>query len=413
MTARPNLKVDIDRLWSSLMEMAEIGATAGGGCNRQALTPEDARGRALFKLWCETAGCKVAVDGLGSMFAHRPGKEDLPPVLIGSHLDTQPTGGKFDGVLGVLAALEVMRVLQETGLQTRRPIEIVNWTNEEGCRFAPAMLASAVFAGALPSERAFEAKDAGGARFADELRKMGLDHSAPVGGREIAAYVELHIEQGPVLEAEGFDIGFVVAGQGMRWYDVVYRGFGSHAGSTPMPARRDAMAGAARLVLEAQRIGKKYGPAGVATVGEMQVGPNSRNIIPGETRFSIDIRHPDAETLAAMDAEIRASFARCRDAERLDGELVDVAFNPPVPFDAAILDIIRKQTAVLGLKGRDIVSGAGHDAFHLAKICPAAMIFTPCKDGISHNEAEDISREWAEAGANVLLRAAIELAHRV
>ena len=412
-TTRPNLRIDLDRLWSSLMEMAEIGATPGGGCNRQALTSEDARGRALFKRWCEAAGCTVTVDGLGSMFARRAGTEDLAPVLIGSHLDTQPTGGRFDGVLGVLGALEVMRVLEESGLRTRRPIELVNWTNEEGCRFAPAMLASAVFAGVLPPARALDARDAQGARFGDELVKMDLECSAPIGGREIAAYVELHIEQGPILEAEGFDVGFVAVGQGHRWYDVTYRGFGSHAGSTPMPTRRDAMAGAARLVLELQAIGRRHGPAGMATVGEMHVAPNSRNIIPGEVRFTIDIRHPDHDTLEAMDAEVRAAFARCRDAERLEGELSDVSYNPPVPFDAGILDIIRRQATSLGLKGRDIVSGAGHDAFHLARICPTAMIFTPCKDGISHHESEDISREWAEAGTNVLLRTAIELADRV
>ncbi len=413
MTARPNLRIDIDRLWSSLMDMAEIGGTPAGGCNRQALTAEDARGRALFKRWCEEAGCAVVVDRLGSMFARRAGTDDhLPPVMIGSHLDTQPTGGKFDGVLGVLAGLEVMRTLHASGLRTRRPIELVNWTNEEGCRFAPAMLASAVFAGALPEARALDARDATGARFGDELQKMALDCDAAVGGREVAAFVELHIEQGPILEAEGFDIGFVAVGQGHRWYDAIYRGFGSHAGSTPMAGRRDAMAGAARLILEVQRIGRDHGPAGVATAGELRVSPNSRNIIPGEVRVTIDIRHPDHATLEAMDADVRAAFAACRDAERLDGELIDVSYNPPVPFDGGILDVIRRQTAALGLKGRDIVSGAGHDAFHMAKVCPTAMIFTPCKDGISHNEAEDITKEWAQGGADVLLRVAVELADR-
>lgn len=260
MSKLPNLRINSDRLWASLMEMAKIGGTPAGGCNRQALTAEDAEGRALFKRWCEQAGCTVAVDRLGSMFARRAGTEDLPPVLIGSHLDTQPTGGKFDGVLGVLAGLEVMRALQESGVQTRRPIELVNWTNEEGCRFAPAMLASAVFAGALSEEKALATLDGAGLRLGDELARMNLDATAPVGGRKIAAFVELHIEQGPILEAEGFDIGFVAVGQGHRWYDVVYTGFGSHAGSTPMPRRRDAMAGAARLVLELQNIGRAMGP---------------------------------------------------------------------------------------------------------------------------------------------------------
>ena len=414
MAAIPNLRINSDRLWASLMEMAEIGGTPAGGCNRQALTADDARGRALFKRWCEAAGCTVSVDRLGSMFARRAGTDDsLAPVMIGSHLDTQPTGGKFDGVLGVLAGLEVMRALQESGVRTRRPIELVNWTNEEGCRFAPAMLASGVFAGALAEEKALNATDASGARFGDELRKMGLDCAGAVGGREVAAFVELHIEQGPILEAEGFDIGFVAVGQGHRWYDVVYTGFGSHAGSTPMPARRDAMAGAARLVLALQEIARRHGPAGVATVGEMRVTPNSRNIIPGEVRFTIDIRHPDGPTLEAMDGEVREAFARCRDAERIEGSLTDVSYNPPVPFDERVLSVIRAKTAALGLKGRDIVSGAGHDSFHMATICPTAMIFTPCVDGVSHHESEDITREWAQGGADVLLQTAIELADRL
>jgi beta-ureidopropionase / N-carbamoyl-L-amino-acid hydrolase len=408
----PNLRINSDRLWASLMDMARIGGTPAGGCNRQALTREDAEGRALFKRWCEHAGCTVTVDRLGSMFARRAGTEDLPPVLIGSHLDTQPTGGRFDGVLGVLAGLEVLRTLQDSGVRTRRPIELVNWTNEEGCRFAPAMLASAVFAGALSEEKALATVDSAGLRFGDELRKMNLDCAAPVGGREIAAFVELHIEQGPILEAEGFDIGFVAVGQGHRWYDVVYTGFGSHAGSTPMPSRRDAMVGAARLLLQIQEIGRAHGPAGVATVGEMHVSPNSRNIIPAEVRFTIDIRHPDGPTLEAMDSEVRAAFAACRDAERLEGTLTDVSYNPPIPFDEDILSIIRAKTATLGLTGRDIVSGAGHDSFHMAKLCPTAMIFTPCTDGISHNEAEHITQAWAQAGADVLLQTAVELADR-
>ncbi|MDE2362405.1 MAG: Zn-dependent hydrolase [Hyphomicrobiales bacterium] len=413
MPSIPNLRINSDRLWDSLMEMAEIGGTPAGGCNRQALTPEDARGRALFKRWCEEAGCVVSVDELGSMFARRAGTDEhLPPVMIGSHLDTQPTGGKFDGVLGVLAALEVMRVLKESGVRTRRPIELVNWTNEEGCRFAPAMLASGVFAGALTVEKALAATDSAGKKFGDELKAMGLDCSAPVGGRKVAAFVELHIEQGPILEAEGFDIGFVAVGQGHRWYDVIYTGFGSHAGSTPMPARRDAMAGAVAMIARVHAIGRAHGPAGVATVGEMQVAPNSRNIIPAEVRFTIDIRHPDGPTLDRMDAEVRAAFAACRDAARLEGGLVDVSFNPPVPFDPGVLDVIRAETQALGLRGRDIVSGAGHDSFHMAKVCPTAMIFVPCKDGISHNEAEDITREWAQGGADVLLQTALELADR-
>ena len=407
-----NLRIDSDRLWHSLMEMAKIGGTPRGGCNRQALTGEDAEGRALFTRWCEAAGCTVTVDRLGSMFARREGLEDLPPILIGSHLDTQPTGGKFDGVLGVLAGLEVIRCLNETGIRTRRPIEIVNWTNEEGCRFAPAMLASAVFAGIHDEKAALDTRDAAGLRLGDELAKMGQACAAPVGGREIAAYLELHIEQGPILEAEGFDIGFVTGGQGLYWFDAIFRGFESHAGPTPMPRRRDALLGAARFIERINEIGLAFPPLAVSTVGEMHVLPNSRNVIPGEVKLTVDIRHPDAAILARMAERVRQAFDETLRIAKLEGELVEILHSPAVPFESSILDIIREETAALGLTGRDIVSGAGHDAVHLAKVIPSAMIFTPCHDGISHNEAENIQPGWASAGANVLLRTALKLADR-
>ncbi|OYU48884.1 MAG: Zn-dependent hydrolase [Rhizobiales bacterium PAR1] len=412
MIQRHNLRINGARLWDSLMEMAKIGGTPKGGCNRQALTGEDAIGRALFRTWCEKEGCTLKVDRLGTMFARREGMEDLPPILIGSHLDTQPTGGKFDGVLGVLAGLELIRCLNEAGIRTRRPIEIVNWTNEEGCRFAPAMLASAVFAGLLDEKIALDTRDAAGFRLGDELDKHGQNGDEPVGGRKIGAYLELHIEQGPILEAGGYDIGFVTSGQGLRWYDAIFRGFESHAGPTPMPVRRDALLGAAHFIQKINEIGLAFPPSAVSTVGEMQVMPNSRNVIPGEVKLSVDIRHPEAETLAAMDAKVRQAFAETLVASRLEGELMDISHSPAVPFDKDILGIIRAETAALGFTGRDIVSGAGHDAVHIAKIVPSAMIFTPCKDGVSHNEAEDILPEWAEAGANVLLRTALTLANR-
>lgn len=412
MQSSHNLRINADRLWASLMEMAKIGGTPKGGCNRQALTAEDAEGRALFARWCAASGCTMRVDRLGSMFARREGTEDLPPILIGSHLDTQPTGGKFDGVLGVLAGLELIRTLNETGIRTRRPIEIVNWTNEEGCRFAPAMLASAVHAGLITEAAALDTRDATGARLGDELVRHGQNGETPVGGRKIEAYLELHIEQGPILEAGGFDIGFVTSGQGLRWYDAIFRGFESHAGPTPMPNRRDALLGAARFIQQINEIGLAFAPDAVSTVGEMTVMPNSRNVIPGEVKLSVDIRHPEAATLAAMDARVRAAFADTLAASRLDGELIDISHSPSVPFDQGILDIIHAESAALGFTGRNIVSGAGHDAVHIAKVAPAAMIFTPCKDGISHNEAEDILPEWATAGANVLLRTALVLADR-
>lgn len=413
MQSTHNLRINGERLWRSLINMARIGGTARGGCNRQALTGEDREGRALFKQWCEEAGLTVRVDKLGSMFARMEGRESLPPVLIGSHLDTQPTGGKFDGVLGVLAGLEIARCLHEAGLKPRRPIEIVNWTNEEGCRFTPVMLGSAVFAGVVPLERALAARDAQGLLLADELARMDLDCVEPMGSRPIAAYLELHIEQGPILEDEGYDLGFVTGGQGHRWFDINLRGFERHAGTTPMPVRRDALAGAAFLIGEAKRIGEQYAPDGVATVGCVDVRPNSRNVIPGEVFMTLDLRHPNGQSLADMNAAFMQSLESANGAYGLEGDIKCVSECAPVFFDARVLDAVRRASATLGLRGRDIISGAGHDAFHMASLAPTAMIFTPCCGGISHNESEDISPEWARNGANALLLAAIEIAETI
>lgn len=410
MSHQYNLRINGERLWTSLCEMALVGGTPRGGCNRQALTGEDREGRMLFKGWCESTGMRVNVDKLGSMFARLEGREDLPPILIGSHLDTQPTGGRFDGVLGVLAGLEIARCLREAGYVPRRPIEIVNWTSEEGCRFTPVMMGSAVFAGVVPLDRALAARDAQGASVADELAKMDLPCDAPIGDRPIAAYLELHIEQGPILEDEGCDIGFVTGGQGHRWYDIHFTGFERHAGTTPMPVRHDALVGAADLIKEVNNIGLQFGPFGVATVGFIQAKPNSRNVIPGEVMMSVDLRHPDGNCLAAMHVSLVAALEALQQRFGLDGTLKCVSEHQPIIFDARINDVVRRISGELGLRGRDIVSGAGHDAFHMARITPSAMIFTPCRGGISHNESEDISQEWAANGANVLLRTALELA---
>ncbi len=410
MPPNQNLRINDERLWSSLTEMAQIGRTVRGGCNRQALTAEDREGRLLFKRWCENVGMRVNVDKLGSMFARLEGREDLPPILIGSHLDTQPTGGKFDGVLGVLAALEIARCLREADYVPRRPIEIVNWTNEEGCRFTPVMMGSAVFAGVVPLEKALAARDAQGAVLVDELAKMDLTCDAPIGGRPIAAYLELHIEQGPILEDDGCDIGFVTGGQGHKWYDIELTGFERHAGTTPMPVRRDALVGAADLINVVRSIGIAFAPSGVATVGFIQASPNSRNVIPGEVIMSVDLRHPDGNCLGAMHDSLVVALESVQQRYGLDGKLNCVSEHQPIMFDARINSIVRRISAELGLRGRDIVSGAGHDAFHMARVAPTAMIFTPCRGGISHNESEDISPEWAGRGANVLLRTALELA---
>jgi len=411
MTDRPNLRIDGPRLWDSLMQMAAIGATPKGGCNRLTLTDLDRQARDLFAGWCEAAGCTVGVDAMGNMFARRPGSDpSLPPVLMGSHLDTQPTGGKFDGPLGVLGALEVVRTLNDLGIRTRHPVEVVNWTNEEGSRFAPAMLSSGVFAGIYDRDWAFALTDDDGLTLGGELQRIGYQGPEAVGGRPVRAYFELHIEQGPILEDEGCDVGVVTHGQGQCWYEITLTGFESHAGSTPMPRRRDALLGAARIVEAVNRIALAHPPLAMATVGLIRSEPNSRNVIPGHVFMTAEIRHPDAATLAAMDGELRDAVATAAQKGGLEVALKQIFDSPPVPFDAACVAAVRGAAERLGYRHRDIVAGAGHDACNMARIAPAAMIFTPCVDGISHNEAESISPAWATAGTDVLLQAVVETA---
>lgn len=401
------LKVNGQRLWDSLMEMAQIGATAKGGVCRLALTDLDKQGRDLFVRWCSAAGCTIKIDRMGNVFARRAGRDDsLAPVITGSHADSQPTGGKFDGIYGVLGGLEVLRTLNDHGVQTDRPLEVAIWTNEEGSRFAPAMVASGVFAGVFTLEYGLSRADVDGKTMGEELARIGYAGTEPVGGRPIHAAFELHIEQGPILEAEGKTIGVVHAAQGQRWYEVVYTGQESHAGPTPMPRRRDALLGAAKVIDRVNRIGHAHAPYACATVGMLQVHPNSRNVIPGRVFFTIDIRHPDDAVLAQMDAEVRAAVAECATEARVEvTKLEQIFYYAPVPFDQACVDSVRAAAQRFGYSHRDIVSGAGHDACYLAKVAPTAMVFVPCIGGISHNEIEDARPEWIEAGANVLLHA--------
>ncbi|WP_406855846.1 Zn-dependent hydrolase [Alsobacter sp. KACC 23698] len=409
-----NVRIDGARLWDSLMEMAQIGATPKGGCKRLTLTDLDKQGRELFTRWCEEAGCTVSVDRMGNMFARRPGVDDsLPPVMLGSHLDTQPTGGKFDGVLGVLGALEVVRTLKDLNIRTKHPIEVANWTNEEGSRFAPAMVSSGVFAGEYTEEFAYSRVDAEGKTLGDELRRIGFQGDLPVGGRPIHAFFELHIEQGPILEDENLDIGVVTHGQGQRWYEITLTGFESHAGSTPMPVRKDALLGAARVVELVNRIGLANAPNAVATVGMLNPYPNSRNVIPGQVWMTIDFRCPDDAVLAGMDKALHEGVAAICAAIGLEQETKQIFYYPPVAFEESCVKAVRDAAAKLGYTHRNIVSGAGHDACYIARVAPTAMIFTPCVDGISHNETEDIKPEWATAGANVLLQAALSKAEIV
>jgi N-carbamoyl-L-amino-acid hydrolase len=405
-----NLQIDGGRLWDSLMEMAAIGATPKGGVCRLTLTDLDKQSRDLFIAWCESAGCTVAVDAIGNIFARRPGRDDtLPPVVTGSHLDSQPTGGKFDGAYGVLAGLELIRTLNDAAVETDAPVEVVVWTNEEGSRFPPAMMGSGVFAGKFTLEEAYATTDVDGKRVDEELERIGYKGDG-CGDRPIGAYFEAHIEQGPVLEAEEKTIGVVTGAQGQRWYEVTYTGMEAHAGPTPMARRRDALVGAARLVQAVNRIGHEFQPDACATVGMMQVHPNSRNVIPGRVFSTIDFRHPDDDRLAAMDETLRREAAEIASACDLDLEIEQILYFPPSPFDEKCVAAVRTAADRAGHPHRDIVSGAGHDAVYMATVAPSGMIFVPCEDGISHNEIENATPDDLAAGCQVLLHAVLETA---
>lgn len=404
--------IDGARLWASLMEMARIGATEKGGCCRLALSDLDREGRDLFCRWAAEAGCAIRVDSMGNIFARRPGADPArPPVATGSHLDTQPTGGKFDGVYGVLAGLEVVRALNDAGVETEAPVEVVVWTNEEGARFAPSMIGSGVFAGVFDQAKAYATRDLDGLTLGDELARIGYKGAEPCGDHPVGAFFEAHIEQGPILEAEDRTIGVVEGGQGMNWYDVEITGAESHAGTTPMNRRRDAYLAAARVADRLAAIAVDQGPAAVATVGQVQVFPNSRNTVPGRVAFSVDLRHPEAEALAAMEAAMHAAVAEtCAAGGGLDHRIERISAEAPVRFDPACVAAVETAAEALGLRHRRMVSGAGHDACFLADVAPTGMIFVPCEDGISHNEVENASAEDLAAGARVLLAAMLDRA---
>ena len=409
-----NLKTNASRLWDSLMEMAKIGPGIAGGNNRQTLTDEDSEGRHLFQRWCEEAGCTMGVDTMGNMFATRPGTDpDALPVYVGSHLDTQPTGGKYDGVLGVLSGLEIVRTLNDLGITTKHPIVVTNWTNEEGTRFAPPMLSSGVFAGLHTQDWAYDREDAAGLKFGDELKRIGWVGEEEVGAREMHAFFELHIEQGPILEAEGKDIGVVTHGQGLNWLQVTLTGKEQHTGSTPMAMRRNAGLGMAKVTQLAHEIAMSHQPDALGAVGQCDVYPNSRNIIPGRVVFTIDFRSPDFEIQGDMEERLRTGTADIAEELGLEWEVETVGHFDPVTFDEGCVDAVRRAAERLGYSHMNIVSGAGHDACWINRVAPTAMVMCPCVDGLSHNEAEDISREWAEAGTNVLFHAVVETAEIV
>ncbi|RLB54830.1 MAG: Zn-dependent hydrolase [Deltaproteobacteria bacterium] len=405
-----DIKIDGKRLWNSLMEMAKIGATDKGGVCRLALTDVDKEARDLFVRWCEEAGCKVTIDQMGNIFGRREGKNpDSPPVMTGSHIDSQPTGGKYDGIYGVLSGLEVIRALNDAGVETEAPIEVSAWTNEEGSRFAPAMVASGVFAGVFDLEYGLSRADLDGKTMGEELVRIGYAGEVPMG-KPVKAFFETHIEQGPILEDEDKTIGVVTDAQGQRWYECTFTGQEAHAGPTPMTTRRDALVGAARVIEAVNRIGLAHAPLACATVGLVQVYPNSRNTIPGSVFFAVDLRHPDDATLSKMDGELRAAIEEVAAAVKLETALEEIWYSPPVPFDGECVAAVRRAAEANGFAHRNIVSGAGHDACYVSRVAPTSMIFIPCEGGISHNESEEATPEHVAAGCQVLLDAMLERA---
>jgi N-carbamoyl-L-amino-acid hydrolase len=409
-----NLKVNGQRLWDSLMEMAKIGPGIAGGNNRQTVTDEDSEGRHLFQDWCTAAGCTMGVDTMGNMFARREGTDpDALPVYVGSHLDTQPTGGKYDGVLGVLSGLEIIRTMNDLDINTKHPIVVTNWTNEEGTRFAPAMLASGVFAGIHAQDWAYDREDAKGLKFGDELARIGWKGDEPVGERKMHAFFELHIEQGPILEAENKQIGVVTHGQGLSWTQVTITGKESHTGSTPMPMRKNAGLAMARVLEKVEEIALSHAPNAVGAAGHIDITPNSRNVIPGKAVFTVDFRCPDLAVIQDMESRLKTEATAITDAMGMTVEFEKVGGFDPVTFDETCVRAVRSAAERLGYSHMNLISGAGHDACWINRMYPTAMVMCPCVDGLSHNEAEEISQDWATAGTDVLFHAVIETAEIV
>jgi len=408
-----DLRVNGQRLWDSIMDMAQIGATAKGGSHRLTLSDEDKIARDRFAAWCADAGLSLAIDEMGDMFARRAGAcEERLPVGMGSHLDTQPYGGKFDGVFGVMAGLEVIRTLNDHDITTVAPLEVVNWTNEEGARFAPSMLASGVYGGvfALDWAQSRVAVDSG-ATVLDELKRIGYHGEQPIGKHEFSAFFECHIEQGPILDTESIAVGVVDAAQGFRWYDITLEGFASHSGSTPMIGRRNALLGMAKVVQAVDAIAHDQAPLARGTVGgQVEVAPGSRNIIPGRVNFTVDMRHPSADTLAEMDAALRSVCREVAEGIGLDLSLEQISYTEPVAFDESCVAALKEACQRLGVSHTALTSGAGHDACYIAERCPTAMLFAPCKDGISHHESESAEPEDLNAVCNVLLHAVLDIA---
>ena len=399
-------RIDGQRLWRSLMELAKIGATPKGGVRRITLTEEDRQGRELFARWAREAGLEMRCDAIGNLFARREGADPAaPPVMVGSHLDSQPSGGRFDGAYGVMAGLEIVRTLNDRGLRTRAPLEVASFTNEEGSRFAPTMMGSGVFTGTYSLNQVLENRDVEGVTVRAALESIGARGEAKP--HKVGAYFEVHIEQGPVLEDTGTTIGVVQGALGQRWFDVVLSGQDAHAGPTPMALRKDALIAASRLVLEVNRIANGYPDNARGTVGHLQVRPNSRNVVPGEVRMTVDLRNAKDATLSAMKDDLQRTLEKIARESRVGHEIREVVYFPPSEFAPELVSSVRNAASALGFSHRDIVSGAAHDAVYMARIAPTAMVFVPCEGGISHNEIENARQEDLAAGCDVLLQAVL------
>jgi len=405
------LRIRGDRLCRSLLDLAKIGATPKGGVCRLALTDLDQQGRQWVIDKALSLGLSVTVDQIGNTFMRRAGNNpELPPIMTGSHIDTQPTGGKYDGNYGVLAGLEVIETLNDLGIETQAPIEVVFWTNEEGSRFTPVMMGSGVFAGAVDQELAYSSKDTQGKNVKDELIRIGFLGTQKPGDHPCGAYFEAHIEQGPVLEHQDKMIGAVPAVMGLRWFDCTVQGFEAHAGPTPMDIRNDALQNSLSIIQKVVDLANQFAPHARGTVGMVQVFPNSRNVIPGRVQFSIDIRHTDAAILDQMTLQLKEYIQKVASNKSIAIDLHEVSYFPPCNFDEGCVDVIRQAANKLGYSQMDVVSGAGHDAIYMNRLAPTGMIFIPCKDGVSHNEIEDAKAEHLEAGANVLLHSILAYA---
>ena len=410
-TSIDHIRINGERLWDSLMRLAQIGATPKGGVCRLALTELDKQGRDLVTSWAREAGMTVTIDKIGNGFMRRAGRNNsLPPIMTGSHIDTQPTGGKFDGNYGVLAGIEVVRTLNDLGIQTEAPIEVAFWTNEEGSRFVPVMMGSGVFAKAFTLEHAYAARDTEGKSVKEELERIGYIGSEEPGDHAIGAYFETHIEQGPVLEDHDVTIGVVQGVLGIRWFDCTVSGMEAHAGPTPMALRKDALQVSTHLMQEVVAAALRHAPHGRGTVGMVHIHPNSRNVIPGEVKFSIDLRNSTDALVDTMVDEVKAYAAALSEKSGLGIKIELVSSYPAQGFHADCVDAVARAAAKLGYSNMPTVSGAGHDAVYTAKLAPSGMIFIPCKDGISHNEIEDAKPEHITAGCNVLLHAMLERA---